>query len=71
MSGLVIASILFVIVLMVIAVIDSFASQHAFKVFADVVNGVLKSVNFLIALCVFVLVSFFILGCLEWLGLIG
>lgn len=70
MSGLAIASILFVIVLMVLTVIDRFASPHGFKAFANVVDGVLKAVNFLIALWVFVLVSLFILGCLAWFGLL-
>ena len=70
MSGLAVVLILLVIVLAVITVIDTFASPRAFKVFADVVDGVLKTVNFLIALWVFVLVSLFILGCLLWLGLI-
>jgi hypothetical protein len=69
MSGLVIASILFVVVLMVITVIDRFASPRAFKVFADVIDSVLKGVNFLISLWVFVLVAFFVLGCLAWFGL--
>jgi hypothetical protein len=70
MSGLAIASILFVIVLMVITVIDGFTSPRAFKVFADVIDAVLKAVNFLISLWVFVLVSCVILACLAWFGLI-
>ena len=70
MSGLAIVLILFVIIMMVLAVIDRFTSPHAIKVFAGVVDGVLKSVNFLIALWVFVLVSCVILAYLAWLGLI-
>jgi len=70
MSGLAIASILFVIVLMVLTVVDRFASPRAFKVFANVVDGVLKAVNFLISLWVFVLVSCVILACLAWFGLL-
>jgi hypothetical protein len=53
MSGLAIVLILFVIIIMVLAVIDRFASPLATKVFTGVLGGVLKSVNFLIALWIF------------------
>ena len=66
MSGLAIVLVLFVMIMMVLAVIDRFTSPHAIKVFAGVVDGVLKSVNFLIALWVFVLVSCAILALIYY-----